>query len=332
MKKYDVIIIGAGPAGLKCAETLKDSGKSVLLLEKNKTIGPKVCGGGLTNFKEQFGLTEEDVRSFKKQIFHTSKKRYEIKFFKNISIVDRDLLGKIMLSNIKDYPNINILTETIVTKIEKDKVITNRGDFSFKYLVGADGANSIVRRFLKLKTKFLLGLVYRIPKITNELEIFTNDKKIKEGYIWIFPHKTHSNIGIGFDPKKLSPAEARKILEDFLEENHMSYSNCKLEGAPLSVLYKGCIFGNIYLAGEAAGLTSRTSGEGIKPAVISGAEIAQKIINPKYELKELKKVMHIKKFQESFAFISNLFPSLKGFFFRLFIYLMKKKKFQKYFI
>ncbi len=46
--KYDVVIIGAGPAGLSCAKPLQKSGKSILLVEKNDKIGPKICAGGLT--------------------------------------------------------------------------------------------------------------------------------------------------------------------------------------------------------------------------------------------------------------------------------------------
>ena len=45
---YDVIIVGAGPAGLRCAEILGKSELSVLLLEKNAKMGQKVCAGGIT--------------------------------------------------------------------------------------------------------------------------------------------------------------------------------------------------------------------------------------------------------------------------------------------
>ncbi len=48
MKKYDVIIVGAGPAGLRCAEILSKSTLKVLLLEKDDVFGDKVCAGGLT--------------------------------------------------------------------------------------------------------------------------------------------------------------------------------------------------------------------------------------------------------------------------------------------
>lgn len=45
---YDVIIIGAGPAGLSAGAQLAKAGKKVIILEKNSDIGDKVCAGGLT--------------------------------------------------------------------------------------------------------------------------------------------------------------------------------------------------------------------------------------------------------------------------------------------
>ena len=48
MKKFDVIVVGAGPAGLICAKKLSKSDLKVLLLEKEDDFGDKVCAGGLT--------------------------------------------------------------------------------------------------------------------------------------------------------------------------------------------------------------------------------------------------------------------------------------------
>ena len=47
MKYYDVIIAGAGPAGLSCAIHLIDSGLKVLVIDKNNKPGSKICAGGL---------------------------------------------------------------------------------------------------------------------------------------------------------------------------------------------------------------------------------------------------------------------------------------------
>ncbi len=48
MESFDVVIVGAGPAGLNCANTLSKSNKRILLLEQKEVIGPKVCAGGLS--------------------------------------------------------------------------------------------------------------------------------------------------------------------------------------------------------------------------------------------------------------------------------------------
>lgn len=49
MKKYDVIIIGAGPAGIAAAKTLKKVNINFCIIEKNKFPREKLCGGGLTH-------------------------------------------------------------------------------------------------------------------------------------------------------------------------------------------------------------------------------------------------------------------------------------------
>ena len=49
MEHHEVVVVGAGPAGLKAAELLGKAGKDVLVIEKNKEerIGDKPCAGGL---------------------------------------------------------------------------------------------------------------------------------------------------------------------------------------------------------------------------------------------------------------------------------------------
>jgi geranylgeranyl reductase len=64
MESYDVIIVGAGPAGLRCAEVLGGSRLEVLVTEKKSVIGPKVCAGGLTFLNGHFELPAADVLTF----------------------------------------------------------------------------------------------------------------------------------------------------------------------------------------------------------------------------------------------------------------------------
>jgi geranylgeranyl reductase len=60
VETYDVIIVGAGPAGLLCAEILSGTDLSVLLLEKHESFGHKVCAGGVTGHDiEILGIPDE---------------------------------------------------------------------------------------------------------------------------------------------------------------------------------------------------------------------------------------------------------------------------------
>ena len=49
MKKYDVIIVGGGPAGAAAGMILKQNNISFCIIDKNKFPREKLCGGGLTH-------------------------------------------------------------------------------------------------------------------------------------------------------------------------------------------------------------------------------------------------------------------------------------------
>ena len=91
---YDVIILGAGAAGLMSAITAGERGKKVLILEKSNKVGKKILmsGGGKSNFTN---LNVED--------FNTSwdiiKIPFDGKKFRNFVVLSRYpkfMLWKIM--------------------------------------------------------------------------------------------------------------------------------------------------------------------------------------------------------------------------------------------
>lgn len=329
--KFDVIIIGAGPAGLKCAEQFKDSKLSVLLVEKNEIIGPKVCAGGLSYLNTGFDFPEEKTRKFSKILFHLSGKEYEINLTHPLKIIDRYDFGQHLLNKIKSSKNITVFKNMLVKQIEKNKIITSRGDFHFKYLVGADGSSSLVRKYLGLKTKKLIGLRCKTDQISDKLIIYFNPKLLDIGYAWIFPRKNNTNVGVYFNPEQISSKKARKILEKFLLKNNFLCSKEKIEGAPISFIYKGCVFKNIFLIGDAAGLASGLTGEGISYALVSGEEIGKKIIDPLYKMGNLKVILKFKKRQERIRRGAVALPFAQKYFLRAFATFIKKTWVQKYF-
>src|SRR3989344_9408934 len=111
-EKYDVIIIGAGPAGLECANQLKNSNLSVLLIEKNTIIGPKTCAGGLTNLDKDFDIPKDKTRSFQKQEILIENKSYVINLANPLKTISRFDLGQYQNQKISNCNNIKVLKET----------------------------------------------------------------------------------------------------------------------------------------------------------------------------------------------------------------------------
>ena len=329
--QYDVIIIGAGPAGLECANQLKNSNLSVLLIEKNKIIGPKTCAGGLTNLDKNFDIPKEKTRSFQKQEIFIKEKQYTIDFVNPLKTISRFELGQYQFQKISNCKNIKILKETSVKEIKKNEIVTSSGNFKFKYLVGADGSNSIVRKHLGLKSKICIGMYYDVPKITDRFIWHVDFKRLKSGYIWVSPHKKYTNIGVYYNPDFVSTKEAKIALEDFLKHHEFDFFNSKLETSPINYSYYGCIFDNIFLIGDAAGLASKTTGEGISFALTSGKEIAKKILDPDYSMIELDKILIFKRRQENMLKVFDRLPFMQTLLFKIFLNLMKKKWFQTYF-
>jgi len=328
--KYDVVVVGAGPAGLSCAEVLAKGGKSVLVLEKNNEVGLKICAGGLTAKVEEENLVSlQDVdRIFYSIKLHFSKTCRKFTVSNPlVATINRGKLGKIMLEKaIRSGAEIEMGME--VKEISENSIIAKGQEIKYSYLIGADGSNSRVRKFLGIKTeKMLATLQYVIPqKIQKfeEMEYFF-DSKILKGYFWIFPHKNCTIVGCGYYPKNIREKsfDLKSVFEKWLQNHQIKTDGLKLESFPINFDYQGYQFGNKFLIGDAGGFVSGLMGEGIYFAMVSGREVAKKIINPQYNCPEISKILKIKRNHENLlkltGFFNNLSPNL-GFRMVLFIH------------
>lgn len=302
---YEVIIVGAGPAGLTAAKILAQANKKVLVLEKNEKVGNKVCAGGLTlkDFQE-FNLPKSLVeKKFKSINLYINGHLIELDLEKPwIWTCNRKKLGKYQLDAARKA-GAQVELNSEVVEVQKDFVILRDGrKFSFQYLIGADGSNSFVRRLLGLETrKILLALQYFIPQkefAHNELEVYFDLKRFGPTYAWIFPHQNYYSAGAGADPQFISGKKLKQNFEGWCTELKINPSKYKLQGAPINYDYRGVEFDNIFLVGDAAGLPSGLTGEGVHPAMVSGQEVAFKILNPNYNLKKIEELLKAKKFEE----------------------------------
>ena len=319
MKYYDVIIVGAGPAGLICAETLGKSDKSVLVLEKNEGFGKKICAGGLT--RKDMALLDVPNEIIEHKITRTavfSRKRKSRTDAPEpfVFTVNRVTFGTWQKNRIQNS-SAEIRNNARVTKIEPEKVEVNGNEeYGYKYLVGADGYFSVVRKYLDIpQEKRLIGIQYTVPDpdVDPRLEIYLDSKKFFSWYGWKFPHDKSFAVGCVCDPRKVSPEKLKSSFRKWLTEKEIDISNAKYESYPISYDYRGYRFNNIFLAGEAAGLASGLTGEGIYQSLVSGITVAETILDENHTSREMEAVIKYNAIQErimNFLIIAGPFRGL----------------------
>ncbi len=331
---YDVIIVGAGISGLTCAKILCNSGLDVLVVEKNKDLGKKICAGGIT-FSDLEYLPKRFNFTLKKMLIHYRNRIVVLPESGGIiSTISREKLSKNQLDYLRRVDNIRILTGVAVKKIISDNSLelSSGQKINFKFLVGADGAISVVRRYLGVPTERLeIGLQCIIPEEFGNFEVYLDDKLFGTGFLWIFPNKNFTSIGCGSDIRFMSPKKLKNNFDIWLKKNKIDISNAKIEGTFLNYDYRGYRFGNIFLAGDAAGLTSGLTGKGIYSAFLSGEQIARDILQKDNPYNLITNWLNKKRRQEKYIFFLKNFL-LRNIFFAIGIRIISYKGFQERFI
>jgi len=285
----DVLIIGAGPGGLACAKLLAEHGRRVMILERNPAdkIGSKVCAGGIT-WDGLIDIVPERLleRSFCKQYVFSNYQKVVVQE-KNpiIATINRQVLGKWMAEQAIDA-GVELITDTRVSAIDGLQVTAVSGSgkqtvFSCTNLIGADGANSIVRRSLGIPTTNIgPGINYQLAGSCDKMEWHLNTKHFGYGYGWIFPHKETISIGAYGPRGNINASRLKKNLLRWARAKGHDLESASCQAALINYDYRGHAFGSTWLVGDAAGLASGLTGEGIYPAIVSGETVARTIIDP----------------------------------------------------
>jgi len=297
MRNYDVIIIGAGPAGLRCADILSKSDLKVLILEKDSIFGDKVCAGGLTRKSMEILNFPDSIIEHKitrTALFSRKRKSQTNAPEPFLFTVKRKEFGDWQKGLLKNT-HVEIRNSAKVTEVQSDKIIVNgTEELAYKYLVGGDGYNSIVRKYLNLPVeKKLIGIQYTVPApgVDPRLEIHLNAKYFGAWYGWIFPHEESVAVGAVCNPVMMSSKKLKNNFHQWLAAKDIDVTNAVYESAPISYDYRGFKFGNVFLVGEAGGFASGLTGEGIYQSLVSGEAAAKTILDKNHEPTDLNAVI-----------------------------------------
>jgi len=169
-------------------------------------------------------------------------------------------------------------------------------------------------------------MYYDIPEIKKHIIVYLDGKSLGTGYIWEFPHRNFTNVGIHYNPARFTTASARDTLHAYMKKKRYRVDAKTYRAFPIMHLYKGCEFkDNIFLAGDAAGLACKLTGEGISFAMISGREVARKILNPGYQMTRLDGLVKRKQKQEKVIGTFEKIPVGLNSFYTLFLKAFKRK-------
>lgn len=295
-KKYDVIIVGGGPAGLSCAINLSKHGKSALILEKNKSLQGKVCGDGLTFRAIELlmdigidptlleGKIVHSKATYKNGKCSVSKyiELFNVPFYMGVS---RDLLTDYMLNYALSLGvEISWNHECRDISLQKNEFIVDNLYQANDIILacGAGGRKTFDNHFPK---DLPIGMSARIRSscsYSDEMFHFFYDEKYGDGYAWLFPvgDKTW-NLGVyGYKRKTISSlyTDFEKIIVGNTPMEYIRAPKAALIGATKEK-HTNCLA--YYLVGDCAFSAKYESGEGISFAIEDGIYAASHILKIK---------------------------------------------------
>jgi len=229
MNSFDVLIVGAGPAGSFAAEKLARAGTRVALFDGRPKGEPKPCGGGVTSkglkaypqLIEAFGRRIDDL-----EMYSPSGKKIYLKLEEPFAIYSRSQLDGFLRDKAGES-GAQIISEkaSFIPRKNEDedwkvKTLTGKEYFA-PHIVGADGANSRIGKILAgalPNSEMEVAFGYRTP-LPNNGDVPTVIAFLPDvpGYAWAFPRTDHISFGIattqeGFNHKALDEMMWRFML------------------------------------------------------------------------------------------------------------------------
>jgi geranylgeranyl reductase family protein len=242
-KTFDVLIVGAGPAGSFAAEKLARGGTRVALFDGRPEGEPKACGGGVTakalkawpHLLNAVGRTVSEL-----EMYSPSGKLLHMNLEEPFAIYSRVAFDSYLRNRARDA-GAEVMFEKItargMTRVDISDIGTGGwqlrsrgGEWSGKMLVGADGANSAIAKKLAgplAASDMEVAFGYRAP-LPHESDAPTVIAFLPKwvGYAWAFPRLDHISFGIA----TTQDAFDHKALDELLWQFMISYYEQRADG------------------------------------------------------------------------------------------------------
>ncbi len=331
MPLCDILIIGAGIAGLSAANILANTNYKILIIDKGPyPEGHQIEPCATNKSLNKLSIPSKLVTNYNGINLVIQSQSVTIKDNKRpyLYIVNKQAIRRFLIEKLQST-KVEILFNVGALKIYKDFVETNHGTITFRHLIGADGSSSIVRKALNLPIQATNAvLFFKTDKINQYPSFHIEPKLFSTGYVFILPYENFSYVGCGVD--------LREMCIPTIQENFQRWLKCqdiytpKIELGYMNHDFCGYKFGDIYLIGDAGGFSLGLSGEGLYSALISGQEIARTIISSNYTPKKLLRLIRLKKKQEKIRNLMYNKPTIRNLFLKTISRLMRIEIFSHY--
>ncbi|MEV8566316.1 geranylgeranyl reductase family protein [Streptomyces sp. NPDC051322] len=289
---WDVVVVGAGPAGASAAYASAVTGRRVLLLEKAELPRYKTCGGGIIGPSRDclppgFELPLRDrvyavtfsmngkltrTRRSKQMLFGLiNRPEFDLQLVEHAQKAGAELRTGVAVSRVEQHGSAVPDRRTVAVVLSSGETVLARA------VVGADGSAGRIGAHVGVKMDQVdLGLEAEIPVPPTVADDWAGRVLIDWGpipgsYAWVFPKG--NTLTVGVISARGEGAATKRYLEDFIARQGLAgfepavssghLTRCRSEDSPLSR-------GRVLVCGDAAGLLEPWTREGISFALRSG--------------------------------------------------------------
>ncbi|HTP53684.1 MAG TPA: geranylgeranyl reductase family protein [Thermoplasmata archaeon] len=286
MERFDVAVVGAGPAGALAARAAAEGGARTVLLDHRREIGqPVQCGEFLPSATElndlfdcpaliaaAYDIPPTTVLRSTRWMTCVSPYGRPYRFSLDGMTVSRRAFDKALVAR-AEGAGAELRFPCGVTGVSDDELVTSDGGrIQARVIVGADGPTSTVAHavgFAPRRTMFRMITATADGPLDDGISLYFG-RAAPHGYAWSFPRAHDANVGLGV--AVLPPATSLgRLLDRFAAREHLGPVRDRTAWwVPIGPPPESLVVGRVLFAGDAANLVMATNGAGIPTAMLSG--------------------------------------------------------------